>query len=211
MEATLTMSMISGAPNQMYYYWAWNPADPVGAANQMYNFLLARYQQFSRPLWVTEWNNGANWTDNNPYPPPTYAQQQACISNMVAMLENTPFVERYALYNWVEDVRSLVTSSNTVTPAGTTYSNFISNLSYVQAMPDNGARGSAAYLFTTNTWDTSGYFNNGVAVGAPAYAAGHNSQAQAIVLDGTNSYVQLPVNMAKANAFTFAAWEIGRA
>ena len=190
----------------LHYYWAWNPADPAGAANQMYNFLLARYQQVRRPLWVTEWNNGANWTDNNPYPPPTYAQQQACISNMVAMLENTPFVERYALYNWVEDVRSLVTSSNTVTPAGTTYSNFISNLSYVQAMPDNGARGIAAYLFTTNTWDTSGYFNNGLAVGAPAYAAGHNSQAQAIVLDGTNSYVQLPVNMAKANAFTFAAW-----
>jgi autotransporter-associated beta strand protein len=190
----------------LHYYWAWNPADPVGAANQMYNFLLARYQQFRRPLWVTEWNNGANWTDNNPYPPPTYPQQQACISNMVAMLENTPFVERYALYNWVEDVRSLVTSSNTVTPAGTTYSNFVSNLSYVQAMPDNGTRGIAEYLFTTNTWDTSGYCNNGMAVGAPAYAAGHISQAQAIVLDGTNSYVQLPVNLAKANAFTFAAW-----
>ena len=30
---------------------------------------------------------------------------------MTQMLENAPFVERYALYNWVEDGRSLVTSS----------------------------------------------------------------------------------------------------
>jgi hypothetical protein len=45
-----------------------------------------------------------------------------------------------------------------------------------------------------------------MAVGAPAFAAGHNSLAQAIVLDGVNSYVQLPANIAKASAFTFAAW-----
>ena len=91
----------------VHYYWAWNPADPTGAANQMYNFLLDIWNNTHRPIWITEWNNGANWTDNNPYPPPTYAQQQACISAMINMLENTPFVERYALYNWVEDVAFL--------------------------------------------------------------------------------------------------------
>jgi len=190
----------------IHYYWAWNPADPNGAANQMYNFLLDIWNNTHRPIWITEWNNGANWTDNNPYPPPTYAQQQACIAAMVQMLESTPFVERYALYNWVEDVRSLITSTNTVTPAGTTYSNVVSSLSYSQAMPDNGTRGIAQYLFTTNTFDTSGYCNNGMAVGAPAYATGHNSQAQAIVLDGANSYAQLPANIANGGAFTCAAW-----
>jgi len=190
----------------IHYYWAWNPADPSGAANQMYNFLLDIWNNTHRPIWVTEWNNGANWTDNNPYPVPTYAQQQACVSSMVAMLESTPFVERYALYNWVEDPRSLVTSSNTVTPAGTTYSNFVANLSYVQAMPDNGTRGLAEFLLITNLWDTSGYYNNGLAIGAPAFTTGHNSQAQAIVLDGANSYIQLPANIAKGDAFTFAGW-----
>jgi autotransporter-associated beta strand protein len=190
----------------IHYYWAWNPADPGGAANQMYNFLLDIWNNTRRPIWVTEWNNGANWTDNNPYPVPTYAQQQACIAAMTQMLEDTPFVERYALYNWVEDNRSLVTSSNTVTPAGTTYSNFVSNLSYLQAMPDNGTRGIAKFLFATNTWDSSGYYNNGMSVGAPAYTAGHTNQAQAIALDGANSYVQLPANIAKGGAFTFGAW-----
>jgi autotransporter-associated beta strand protein len=190
----------------IHYYWAWNPADPNGAANQMYNFLLDIWNNTHRPIWITEWNNGANWTDNNPYPPPTYAQEQACIAAMVEMLESTPFVERYALYNWVEDVRSLITSSNTVTPAGTTYSNVVSSLSYSQAMPDNGTRGIAEFLFAANTWDTSGYDNNGMAVGAPSYTAGHNNPVQAIALDGANSRVQLPANIAEGSAFTFAAW-----
>ena len=43
-------------------------------------------------------------------------------------------------------------------------------------------------------------------MGAPAYTTGHNSQGQAIALDGANSYVQLPANIAKGGAFTFAAW-----
>jgi len=190
----------------IHYYWGWNASDPAGAANQMYNFLLDIWNNTHRPIWITEWNNGANWTDNNPYAPPTYAQQQACIAAMTQMLENAPFVERYALYNWVEDVRSLVTSSNTVTAAGTTYSNLVSSLSYSQTMPDNGTPGIAEFLFATNTWDTSGYCNNGMAIGAPAYTTGHNSQAQAIVLDGANGYVQLPANIAKGNGFTFAGW-----
>ncbi len=190
----------------IHYYWAWNPADPSGAANQMYNFLLDIWNNTHRPIWITEWNNGANWTDNNPYPVPTYAQQQACVSAMINMLETTPFVERYALYNWVEDPRSLVTGSNTVTAAGTTYSNLVSNLSYSQAMPDNGTRGIAEYLFVTNCWDTAGYYNNAMAVGAPAYTTGHIGQTAAISLDGANSYVQLPANIAKGSAFTFAAW-----
>jgi len=189
-----------------HYYQAHNPADPAGCASQMYNFLQNIWNKTHRPIWVTEWNNGANWTDNNPWPPPSYAQQRACIQAMVNMLESTPFVERYALYNWVEDTRSLVTSSNTVTLAGAAYSNTVSNLSYSQAMPDNGTRGIATFLFATNTWDGSGYRNNGMAVGAPAYATGHNDQGHAIVLDGANSYVQLPVNIARASAFTFAAW-----
>jgi autotransporter-associated beta strand protein len=188
-----------------HYYQSHNPADPSGCASQMYNFLLNIWNNTHRPIWVTEWNNGANWTDSQ-WPAPTYAQQQACIQAMVNMLESTPFVERYALYNWVEDTRSLVTSSNTVTPAGTVYSNTVSALSYSQAMPDNGTRGIAEYLFNTNVWDSSGYYNNGLAVGAPAYVPGHTSQAQAIALDGTNSYVQLPANIAKGSAFTFAAW-----
>jgi autotransporter-associated beta strand protein len=190
----------------IHYYWACDPSKPDVAASQMYNFLLDIWNNTHRPIWITEWNNGENWTDDNPYPVPTYDQQQQCISAMLTMLESTPFVERYALYNWGDDGRTLVTSSNTVTPAGTTYSNLVSHLSYSQAMPDNGTRGIAEFLFATNTWDTSGYYNNAMAIGAPTFTVGHNAQAPAIALDGANSYLQLPANIAKGSAFTFAAW-----
>jgi len=189
-----------------HYYQAADPSNPSACASQMYNFLLNIWNNTHKPIWITEWNNGANWTDNNPYAVPTYAQQQADIAAMTQMLESTPFVERYALYNWVEDGRSLVNSSGAVTLAGTTYSNLVSNLAYSQAMPDNGTRGIAEFLFATNLWDTSGYFNNAMAIGAPSYSTGHISQAQSIVLDGANSYFQLPANIAKGSAFTFAAW-----
>jgi autotransporter-associated beta strand protein len=186
-----------------YYQWH-NPADPSGAATQLYNFLLARYNQFKRPLWVTEWNNGANWTDGSSTPAPTYAQQQACVAAMIAMLETTPFVERYAIYNWVEDVRSVVDTNNVITAAGVSYRDQVSALSYTQTLPDNGTRSLAEYLFETNTYDGSGYGNNGLAVGAPAYIAGHRGQA--VVLDGTNNYIQLPPNLGNATNFSFAAW-----
>jgi autotransporter-associated beta strand protein len=187
----------------IHYYWAWNPTDPNGAANQMYNFLLDIWNNTHRPIWITEWNNGANWTDNNPYPVPTYAQQQACVAAMVSMLESAPFVERYQLYNWVEDSRAVVTNG-VLTAAGVTYRDTASALSYMQALPNNGNRSLAQFLFETNTLDTSGYGNNGLAVGVPAYTAGHTGQA--VVLDGTNNYIQLPPNIASSNSFTFAAW-----
>ena len=188
----------------LHYYQAHNPADASGAATQMYNFLKARYDQFKRPLWVTEWNNGANWTDNNPYAPPTYAQQQACVAAMVSMLESTPFVERYAIYNWVEDVRSVVDTNGNITAAGVSYRDQVSAPSYKQTLPDNGTRSLAEYLFETNTLDGSGYGNNALAATATAFTTGHKGQA--VVLDGTNNYLQLPPNLGIATNFSFAAW-----
>jgi autotransporter-associated beta strand protein len=186
----------------VHYYRCFDPSNPAGAATQMYNALKGIYDQTKRPLWITEWNNGANWTT---CADPTYAQQQACVSAMINMLEDAPFVERYAIYNWVEDVRS-VTTNGVLTPAGVTYRDKVSNISHLQAMPDNGTRGIARLLFNTNLWDASGYYNNGMAVGAPSYTTGHDGQAQALVLDGSSSYVQLPVNIARGGGFTFAAW-----
>jgi len=185
----------------LHYYWCWNPTDPAGAATQMYNFLLARYNQFKRPLWVTEWNQGATWTG---CATPTAAQQQACVAAMISMLESTPFVERYNFYNWVGDTRMLVDTNGNITAAGTTYSNQVSALSYTQLLPDNGTRSLAEFLFETNSRDGSGFGNNAIAVGAPAYVAGHKGQA--VMLDGTNNYLLLPPNLGNATNFSFAAW-----
>jgi autotransporter-associated beta strand protein len=185
----------------VHYYWCFNPADPNGAATQMYNFLKATYDEVKRPLWITEWNNGANWTGCGD---PTSTQQQAAIAAILDMLDNTPFVERYALYNWVEDVRRLKWDDGSLTPAGVTYRDKLSPLAYQQALPDNGTRSFTQLRFDTNALDTSGYGNNGITTGSPAYTNGNSGQA--LVFDGANTVVTLPPNVAKNNAFTFAAW-----
>lgn len=185
----------------VHYYWCFNPADPAGAANQMYNFLKEVYDTTRRPIWVTEWNNGANWTG---CADPSFSQQQACVAAMIDMLETTPWVERYACYNWVEDVRRLVWDDGSLTAAGTTYRDKVSYLAYVQAAPDAGTRSYAQLCFEGSTLDTSGFGNHGVASGSPAFAPGHRGQA--LVFDGTNTAVTLPPNVARGSGFTFAAW-----
>jgi autotransporter-associated beta strand protein len=185
----------------VHYYWCFSPSDPAGAANQMYGFLKATYDTVKRPLWVTEWNNGANWTGCGD---PTAAQQQAAVAAMVAMLDSTPFVERYALYNWVEDVRRVKWDDGSLTAAGGTYRDESSPPGYVQALPDNGTRGFTQLRFDANTLDSSGYGNNGVTAGSPAYTNGHSGQA--LVFDGANTFVTLPPNVANNTGFTFAGW-----
>jgi autotransporter-associated beta strand protein len=185
----------------VHYYRCYNPADPAGAATQLYNALKGVYDQTKRPIWVTEWNNGANWTTCGD---PTFAQQQAAIAAIINMLDTTPFVERYALYNWVENVRSVVDTNGFITAAGVTYRDQQSPIGYVQALQNNGTRSFTQLRFETNTLDSSGYGNNGISAGSPAYTNGHSGQA--IVFDGTNTVVTLPPNVATNSAFTFAAW-----
>ncbi len=185
----------------LHYYWCYNPADPTGAANQLYGFLKATYDQVKRPLWITEWNNGANWTTCGD---PSAAQQQAAVAAMVSMLDSTPFVERYALYNWVEDVRRVEWDDGSLTAAGVSYRDEASPIGYVQALQDNGTRSFSQLRFETNTLDTSGHGNNALAAGSPAYTNGHNGQA--IVFDGNSTVLTLPPNVACSNSFTFAAW-----
>ncbi|MFO1487821.1 MAG: glycosyl hydrolase [Verrucomicrobiota bacterium] len=185
----------------IHYYQCRTPSDAAGAASQMYAFLKATYDTVKRPLWVTEWNNGANWTTCTD---PSAAQQQAAVAAMIAMLDSTPFVERYSLYNWVEDVRRVEWDDGSLTAAGVTYRDQVSPIGYVQALQDNGTRSFTQLSFETNTLDTSGYGNNGITAGTPAYTNGHSGQA--LAFDGANTVVTLPPNVATNNSFSFAAW-----
>ena len=186
----------------VHYYRSYSdPANPTGAANQLYNFLKGIYDTVKRPLWVTEWNNGANWTSD---PDPTFAQQQATIAAMTDMLDNAPFVERYALYNWVEDVRRLVWDDGSLTAAGVTYRDNASPIAYVQELADAASSPAAHYIFEGNVRDSSGNGNDGTQVGTPVFAAGKFSQS--ITLNGVSDYVQLPPQLGDTTDLTFGAW-----
>ena len=176
-----------------FYKCGWN-------ASQLYNYLLGIYQQTGKPIWLTEFNYGASWCTPDTL---TQAQEAAAIQQFVDTLDSAPFVERYAIYQWFPTNRAMVVNG-TLTPAGVVYHDKQSSMGYVQTVPPGGSRSIVQLQFETNTLDSSGFGNNGFAFGIPGYTVGHTGQA--VTLDGTNSFIQLPPNVANSAAFTFAAW-----
>lgn len=190
----------------VHYYWGFsNAGDPAGAANQMYNFLKEIYDRTGKPIWVTEFNNGANWTAG--VPDPSFAQQAATVQAMVDMLEGTPWIERYSIYNWVEDVRRVTWNDGWPTAAGENYRDKFSNLSYTQVMPSVAVTPSAFYRFENNARDSGAYGHTGMMRGAAKCADGRT--ARSLSLSGSSStrdHVLLPPRIADSTDFTFSAW-----
>ncbi|BCM92695.1 hypothetical protein IAD21_04577 [Abditibacteriota bacterium] len=172
------------------------------SSTQLYNWLKGIHDRTGKPIWVTEFNNGANWTSGAD---PTLQQNATVIGSFINMMNSTPWIERYAVYSNVEDVRKMVDSSGNLTPAGTVYKNTASPIGYIQEPTTSTEHRGIAHLpFDGNALDTSGYNNDGTAVDNPTYTNG--SQGQAIQLDGANSYVQMPTGMASGASFSFAGW-----
>lgn len=105
------------------------------SASSWYNDLKYIHEQTGRPLWITEWNNGANWTtewwpdSDRSY---TDANANKQLNDMKAILEvmdTASFIERYFIYDWVEDCRAMVLN-NTLTKAGEYYANNNSQEAY---------------------------------------------------------------------------------
>lgn len=184
-----------------YYRCFGNVGDPAGTANQFYNFLKGIYDVVKRPLWITEWNNGANWTG---CADPSFAQQAAAVDAIIDMLDNTPFVERYAIYNWVEDVRRVKWDDGSLTSAGVIYRDQNSPLAYRQEMADAGVGSSARYAFDGDTHDGWGNGQDAMQVGAPTFTGG--KYGQAIALNGATDYLQVSPRLSRSTDWSFAGW-----
>lgn len=101
---------------------------------QFYNRLKAVHDRTGRPLWITEWNNGANWTCCTP----TYPDQAETIKKFLYVMDTCSFVERYALYEWVGDTRRMFYKSPTLlTPAGQVYRDNAAPMAYNEAVAFN--------------------------------------------------------------------------
>ena len=170
-------------------------------ATQLYNWLYDIHVRTGRPIWLTEFNNGANWTT---CADPTYEQNATRIAEFTDMMDNAPFIERYAVYSRVEGVRQMTYDEGGLTPAGVSYKANASPLSYAQRIPKTGSRGVAQFAFDGDTLDSSGFGNNATGVGRPAYTTGQRGSA--LRLDGANTVVQLPPDLASSTSFSFAAW-----
>lgn len=110
-----------------------------------------------RPVWITEWNNGANWTtewwptakgpkcdaDSNPIldengnttevTRPLSAENaeknRKFFAEALPALDNCDLIERYFEYDWVQDCRALNLGGK-LTPAGKVYANHKAALAY---------------------------------------------------------------------------------
>lgn len=93
------------------------------SASEWYNDLKAVHDRTGRPIWIKEWNNGANWTKENWPSSQTeqYAKQLRDLTAIVGMLDTCSFIERYSIYNWVEDKRMIIDKNGKLTPAGEMY------------------------------------------------------------------------------------------
>ena len=110
------------------------------SAQQFYGFLKAIHDRTRRPIWVTEWNNGANWTTSAECPKPTYQQQADTLRSFLHMLDTCSFVERYSLYEWVEDTRQLFLKAKdtlVLNPAGLVYRDNASPMAYSATVQDD--------------------------------------------------------------------------
>ncbi len=82
--------------------------------NKWYNRLKEVHERCGkRPLWITEWNNGANWTnDGEPYwdsdPVQQQLQNKEILDQVLHMMDTCSFIERYSIYNWVSDRKAIV-------------------------------------------------------------------------------------------------------
>lgn len=169
------------------------------SATQFRDWLQGIFDRTGRPLWVTEFNNGANWTCCDPTP----AAQAGIINEFIEMLDSAPFVERYSIYNWVGSNREMVTNGS-LTQAGRVYRNNRSPLAYSQEAPSEGTRGAAQLRFEHDLLDGSGHGNNAVSSWLPEFVPGRIGTA--LALNGEDDFVRLPVGIGSGLTFTFAAW-----
>jgi hypothetical protein len=120
-----------------------------------YNDLRNLHRRTGLPIWITEWNNGANWTTeswptpNKSLSPANAAKQLNDLKAILNVLDTASFIERYSIYNWVQDARAMILSGdyrvtvnpttgqndtvfleNGLTPAGVHYKNNKSRMAF---------------------------------------------------------------------------------
>lgn len=128
-------------------WWDWN----IGATSRSCG---------NRPVWITEWNNGANWTTES-WPTPSGPQRDADLNiildengeeitvkrplspensahsvekmqSVLPFFESYDLLEHHFLYNWVQDARSMELDGK-LTPAGKYFAALNSQIGFKKA------------------------------------------------------------------------------
>lgn len=174
------------------------------SAASLKSWLQDVYDRYHLPIWITEFNNGANWTGCGD---PTQTQNAAVIDSFIEMMDTTPWIERYSIYSRVEAVRELTYADGSLTPTGQVYHDNESPIGYVQEVysaANTEDRSIMQLPLGGDVIDTSGYGSNGYVHGGAEYVTGQVGEA--LDLNGSTDYVELRDNVAHGDEFTFAGW-----
>lgn len=126
-----------------------NSQDPYALANTISR--LCRESYGGRPMWITEWNNGANWTHEwwpdakgpqrdadfniiydeegkttevaRPHTEANSRVQTEWLAKALDAFDKCDWLERHAFYTWVEDARAIILGDR-LTPAGKVFAGF---------------------------------------------------------------------------------------
>jgi Tfp pilus assembly protein PilX len=95
------------------------------SASSWYSDLKKIHERTGRPIWIKEWNNGANWTNEGGWNGKGYNEANANkqlndLKGILQVMDTASFIERYSIYNWVEDCRAIILNSQ-LTRAGEYY------------------------------------------------------------------------------------------
>ena len=154
-----------------YWYSDWS---------SWFNTLRTVHNRTKRPIWITEMNYGANWTgwpgSDRTGSDANFAIGKQHFAPVVDGLEATDWLERYAVYNWVEDCRSVYLNGK-LTPMGEYYAAKETGIAYnptyevVPTMPKCYDPDNLVAVYnktdatTTLTWhDYNGEYNRSMLV-----------------------------------------------
>ena len=108
----------------LHCYWYMDAKDWVKRLDEI-------HKKVKRPIWITEMNYGANWTgwplgDDRSASDANQKLYKEKMTAITRALDSLDYVERYCIFNWVEDCRAMIldaTPDTTVTLAGIAYAN----------------------------------------------------------------------------------------
>lgn len=113
----------------------------IMTASNFYTWLKNFYDEYQVPIWVTEFNYGDIWAENEKNK--TEAQVLTNITAYCEMMDNADFIERYCIFTWQPSETSAQTVMSvrnplTLNSVGEYYANHESPIAYTQEVYEQG-------------------------------------------------------------------------
>ena len=100
-------------------------------AQTFYNNCKTVYNRTKRPIWITEFNYGGDWSSGNP----TQEQERARIQEIIQQLDTARIIERYAIFDFDNFTRNRnvftePTTNYITTPMGSMYRDNVAPMAF---------------------------------------------------------------------------------